>query len=134
MVASPVTIGLGGTISAEDASKYLGVSYSHLINLIHAKKVRAQKKERSWRVEHSDLERFKSGMRPRSSKVRLVPVAPSNSPSGDTTDIKLTLPREKFELIKLACQSTDKTIVGILNEKLDSVYNQIKQNLTAVNF
>ncbi len=137
---APVTVAFNNQVSAVEAAKYLGCSYSHLINLIHRKKIKAQRIERKWFVETGDLEHAKATRlisRPR-SPVRVIKTAAEplsvvkSAGTSDSVDIKLSLPRDKFELIKLACDSSGKTFLGLINEKLDGVYEQVKEKLSTV--
>jgi excisionase family DNA binding protein len=139
-----VTIGFNDTMEAGEAARYLGCSYSHIIGLLNSKKLRGQRKDidgrKHWLVERKDLERAKATHlvtpRPRKPKPLNVAAAPVQSnPVVENGNVKIQLevPKEKFDLLRLAFAMTpDKTLVSMLQERIDAAYQQVKQQLAGV--
>lgn len=138
MTAQPVLVGYNGLVPAPEAARYLGCSYSHMINLIKAKKLRAQKKENKWLVEQDDLQKAKSMhmVKPRPMKTaQPADKALFRSPiatDAPATDIKLSIPREKFEIIKLAFRKKDQSLMQYLNKHLDEIYEKVISQLESI--
>lgn len=145
--ASTVTVGFNNQITAHDAAKALSCSYSHTINLLRTKKLKGQMKEGHWFVDHDDLQRAiatKLVKRRWTKTKQAAPAATSNvralrnnqistlTPSKETVDVKIAVPRDKFELVNMVLGRKDATLVGILNAKIDDVYSQIMGQLKTV--
>lgn len=132
--SNPVTVAFNNQVPATEAANYLGCSYSHMINLIKANKLKAQKREGRWFVESDELQRAKAtrlvGGRRKTSPVKQISKPTFVSKDGDTVDVKIQIPREKFELLKIVCEASGKTLMGLINEKLDSAYDSIRSRLS----
>jgi excisionase family DNA binding protein len=138
-----VTVSLNNKIDANQAAQILGCAYSHVINLIHKKKFKAQKVGKAWMLDSDEVYKAKeTGMvKGRAKKLSgpgqvNIPKPPSllSSSNSDSQEIRLTISREKFEIIKLAFKGKDKTVVTYLNDQLEKLYQQVQEKLQGIEF
>lgn len=125
-----VTVAMNNQVTTDEAAKTLGCSYSHLMNLVRERKIKAQKKNNVWLVDATDLSRAKSThlVKPRPHKS----VKPPEPIDPNSVEIKIVLPRDKFELVKLVLKNSDKSLVQILTQRFDSIYDQVQEKLSSV--
>lgn len=121
------------TMEAIDAAKLLGCSYPHLINLIHKKKLKAQKVGKCWFVDSQDVYRAKQTnlVSPRGPRVK------SNAtPLGtDEIEVRITLPRSKYHLVNLALEDKENlNLSQFLQGKVDELHDKIKETFKGVAF
>lgn len=125
-----VTLALNNQVSTDEAAKTLGCSYSHLMNLVREKKIKAQKKNNVWMVDLNDLNRAKSTQLVRPRPHRVITHPEPLDPS--VVEVKISLPRDKFELVKLVLKNSDKSLVQILTQRFDTIYEQVQERLSSV--
>lgn len=138
LAKAPVLVGYNNQVPAIEAAKYLGCAYSHMINMLKAKKIKGQKVEGSWMVDHDDLERAKATglVKPRGTQKRAGAVRPERPPTLETTPdvatIQIQISKEKLDVLKIAFRK--KTLAQYLSQHLDEIYSKVVDQLENVKF
>lgn len=138
---STVTIGFNGKITADAASNIFGCSYSHVVALINKGKFRtAQRVGKKWMIDEAEVYKARdSGMVVARGK-RKEPPAPKIGhtqelpPAEGTVVVRIEIPKEKMELLRIALKGTSKSLVEHLQEKVDNLYTQITDKLNNLEF
>ncbi len=127
---SNVHIGLNNRMESSDAVKLIGCSYSHLIDIIKRKKVKAQKIEGQWWVDYDDANRYKTVFRPRMKSNKLTEIKPSVTLK--SVEIKIEIEKDKLDLLALVLAKQDKSVPKYLNEKITELLQRIEASLSSV--
>lgn len=120
-----VSIGFNNRIESSEAARLIGCSYSHIMGLIKSKKLKAQKLDNHWWVEHSDAERYKLAFKPRTKPVK-------NDIAPNRTEIKLEIDKSKLDLLSLVLQKQGKNLPQYLNEKITELCQKIDTSLSSI--
>lgn len=128
---SGVSIGYNNKLESSEAAKFIGCSYSHVIGLIKQKKLKAQKNDGIWMVEYDDANRYKSSFKPRKLKPTKK-VETAIQVSAKMVDVKLSIEKEKLDLLALVLSKQKKTVMEYLSEKLTDLHQRIDNGLATI--
>lgn len=128
---SAVSVGYNGRLESSEAAKFIGCSYSHVIGLIKQKKLKAQKNDGIWMVEYDDANRYKSSFKPRKLKPTKK-VETAIQVSAKMVDVKLSIEKEKLDLLALVLSKQKKTVMEYLSEKLTDLHQRIDNGLATI--
>jgi excisionase family DNA binding protein len=135
-----VSVAINNNIEAEDAAKILGCSYPHIINLIHQKKLKAQKLGKKWLVDAADVQRAKATHlvtpRPRKNKqLKLLNGEPNIELGPDEVEIRIKMSKAKYQLLDLALKGKDqKNLKEHLESKVEELHAKIQKHFESVAF
>lgn len=138
---NPVVIGVDKKVEASEAAKFLGCAYSTIVALLDKKKLKGQKINRRWFIEYDDLQRAKAThlVRARLAK-RIQPkienikkeenqIEMKDIVNNGTIDVKLNVDPNKFKFVEVVLSSADKTVSQYLSEKIEELYEKIKESM-----
>jgi hypothetical protein len=125
-----VHVGYNNRLESSDAAKLIGCSYSHLIGIIKAKKVKAQKIEGQWLVDYDDANRYKSVFKPRMKSNKLTVIKTPEGPK--KVEIKIEIEKDRLDLLALVLVKQNKTVPKYLNDKIAELLQRIDNSLGSV--
>lgn len=128
--ANNVHVGYNNRLESSDAAKLIGCSYSHLIGIIKAKKVKAQKVNGNWFVDYDDANRYKTSFKPRMKQNKLTVIkVPDTSRK---VEIKLEIDKEKLDLLAMVLSKQGKTLPQYLSERITELHQKIDASLSTI--
>jgi excisionase family DNA binding protein len=118
------------TILAEDAACIIGCSYSHVIKLIHKKKLKAHKKGRAWVVCAADVHQAKESRM----------VTPRRRPSlrdervdfsaHDEVELRVKVSRSKYQMLNAVLESKNQgDLYMFLTSKVEELNAKVMQSV-----
>jgi excisionase family DNA binding protein len=136
MTTETVTVAYNNNIDVTDAAKILGCSYPYIIHLIKNKKLKAKKEGKKWLVDADDVKRAKAQHlvtpRPRKNNVTNSSLRVENI-SPDEVEIRIKLPKIKYQLLDIALRGKDKkSLKEILEAKVDELHEKVTKHFAKV--
>jgi excisionase family DNA binding protein len=137
-------VAFNNRVEAAEAARQLGCAYSTVVALLAKKKLKGQKINRRWFVDFDDLQKAKSTnlIKTRVSRLkreRLNSVSrdiPSSNHVSDKTNSKTELrfyvDKDKVNTLQAALNSVDKSLSDYINERIDDLYERVRESLKSI--
>jgi len=122
------------TVNAYKAQEILGISYPHVIHLLHKGEIKGKKKGKSWEVSLESLMKLKSDgsvtPRPRGD----VKQGKKGSQLSSIESLVISIPRAKLELINMALSKgkDQQDLKAHLSAYVEEMCKKVEQHMSGV--
>lgn len=130
MEEAMAAIGYNNKMSADEAQKVLGCSYSTIIGLINRKKIKAQKYEGSWFLDADEVYKAKE------TKLVVPRIRKVEATIQNTTEVSkiyLELPKDKVKMLELLFSQKNSSLSAYLLTQINKLIDQVNKSLSDIN-